>query len=196
VQNIREQAVVAIPLAPVIERHDEQIACLQGCQHRFAILLPGSSVGTALQLGSAQLQCIAQRTTQPIENRGLQQKAPDAFGLALQDLLDQIVHNVPVVSGKSPYKAGNVLSPAHGEGRQLEPYDPAFGAPFQCGKILCREVQAHRRQTHGLVEEFGGFGACKPQVCDAQFGQLAPGAQAGQRQRRIVAGEDGQVQPS
>jgi hypothetical protein len=106
VQNIREQTVVAIPLALVIERHDEQAASLQGCQHRFAILLPW-------RFGVAKSHGVAQRTTQPIENRGLQQKAPDAFGLALQDLLDQIVHNVPVVSGKSPYKVGNVLSPAH-----------------------------------------------------------------------------------
>ena len=48
------------------------------------------------------------------------------FGLALQNLFDQIVHDVPVVSSESPYEPGNVLSPPHrerplqGKGGQLE----------------------------------------------------------------------------
>ncbi len=48
-------------------------------------------------------------------------------------------------------------------------------------------------QTHHLVEELGGFGGRETQVGSAQFGQLAPGAQAGQGQMWIFAGGDDQV---
>ena len=44
-----------------------------------------------------------------------------------------------------------------------------------------------------LVEKVGGLGGREAQVGGAQLGQLAPGAQAGQRQRRIFAGGDDQV---
>ena len=71
---------------------------------------------------------------------------------------------------------------------QLQAGNPAFGAGFQRGDVVRGEVQAHH-----LVEELGGFGGGEAQVGGAQLGQLAPGAQPGQRQRRILAGGDDQV---
>ena len=57
---------------------------------------------------------------------------------------------------------------------------------FERGDVRCREVEAHH-----LVEKIGGFIGRKAQVGGAQFGQLAAGAQAGQRERRILsAGND------
>jgi hypothetical protein len=41
----------------------------------------------------------------------------------------------------------------------LQTGDPTFGAGFQCGNILRREIQSHH-----LVEELGGFGESKAQV--------------------------------
>ena len=70
---------------------------------------------------------------------------------------------------------------------QLQAGDPAFGARFQGGDVLCREVETHR-----LVEESGGFGRGEAQVGDAQLGQLAAAAQPGQRQLRILARGDDQ----
>ena len=43
-QNIGEEMVIAIPLALVIERNDEQVATLQGLQHSEAIFLPGDGI--------------------------------------------------------------------------------------------------------------------------------------------------------
>ena len=60
--------------------------------------------------------------------------------------------------------------------------NPTFGARFERGDVCCREVEAH-----DLVEKIGGFVRCEAQVGGAQFGQLAPGAQPGQRERRILA---------
>ncbi len=52
---------------------------------------------------------------------------------------------------------------------------------------------AREVQPHHLVEKFGGFGGGEAQVGGAQFGQLAPGAQAGQGQRWVFTGGDDQV---
>ena len=38
-QHIGEEVVIAIPLALIVERDDEEVAALQRFQHRFAILL-------------------------------------------------------------------------------------------------------------------------------------------------------------
>ena len=87
-ENIGKEVVIAIPLALVVQRNDKQVASLQGLQQHFAFFLTGDG--------------IAQRAAQPVENGGLEQEAADRFGLTLQNLFDQIVHDVPVVSGESP----------------------------------------------------------------------------------------------
>ena len=53
---------------------------------------------------------------------------------------------------------------------------------------------AARSRPIDLLEKRGGFGGGKAQVGGAQLGQLAPGAQAGQGELRILAGGDDQVQ--
>ena len=121
IENFGEEVMVAKPLALIIQWDDKEVASLQGLQPRLAFFLVGDG--------------IAQRAVQPVENGGLEQEAPDAFGLALQDLFDQIVHNVAVVPGESPDEPGNVLSTPHGERRQLEPRDPTLGAVFQRGDV-------------------------------------------------------------
>ena len=57
-ENVSEEVVIAIPLALVVQRNDKQVASLQGLQQHFAIFLFGDS--------------IAQRSTQPVENGGLE----------------------------------------------------------------------------------------------------------------------------
>ena len=156
-EHVGKEVVIAIPVALVIQRHDKEVASLQGLQAHAAPRLAGDG--------------IAQRAIQPVENGGLEQEAADRFGLTLQDLFDQIVHDVPVVSSECPDEPGNILVALHGERGQLQAGNPAFGAVFQRGDIFRREVQAHH-----LVEKFGGFGGGKAQVGGAQFGQLAPGA--------------------
>ena len=53
------------------------------------------------------------------------------FGLALQNLFDKIVNDVPVVSRESMYECGNILSPPHRNCRQLKPCNPTFGSGLQ-----------------------------------------------------------------
>ena len=56
--------------------------------------------------------------------------------MTLQDLVDQIVQDVAVVSREGPDEGGDVRSPLDGECRQLESGDPALGTIFQRGDVL------------------------------------------------------------
>src|SRR3712207_5994297 len=57
-ENFGKEVMVAIPVALVIQRNDEEVASLEGLQSSVAFLLVGDG--------------IAQRATQPVENGGLQ----------------------------------------------------------------------------------------------------------------------------
>ena len=57
-EHFGKEVVIAIPVALVIQRNDKEVAALQGLQPRVAFLLAGDG--------------IAQRTTQPVENGGLE----------------------------------------------------------------------------------------------------------------------------
>ena len=64
----------------------------------------------------------------------------------------------------------------------------AFSSRFQRGDIFCGEPK-----VHPLVEKLGGLRWREAQIGGAQFGQLAPHAQAGQRELRILSGSDDQL---
>jgi hypothetical protein len=115
-EDVREEVVIAVPLASVVEGDDEDVAALEGFQHRFAAGLAGDG--------------IAKGAVHPLEDGGLQQEGPDRGGLALQDLFDQVVDDVAVITGKIADEAGNVVPPLHRQGRQLQGGYPALGAAF------------------------------------------------------------------
>ena len=98
-KDLSEEVVIAIPMAPVIERNDKEIAALEGLQPRLAVLLARDG--------------IAEGSTQPVENGRLEQEAADWLRLALKNLFHQVVHNIPVVPGKRPDEAMNVLAVLH-----------------------------------------------------------------------------------
>ncbi len=58
----------------------------------------------------------------------------------LQDFIDQVIDNVPVVAGKGGDEPVHVGLALHGEGGQLQPGNPAFGAPRQRGQFYGGEV--------------------------------------------------------
>ena len=109
-------------------------------------------------------------------------------GLTVQDLVDQVVDDVPVVPGEAGDEAGDVVAALDRERGQLEGGDPAFGARLQRGDIPRRQVQAHH-----LVEVRGGLVRREAQIGGADLDELATPPQASQRQRRVGAGRDHQV---
>src|SRR3712207_1520063 len=87
--------------------------------------------------------CIAQRTAQTLKDGRLQQEGPSTLWLLVKNFFDQVIYEVAIIAGKGCNKVGNILPPLHGECRQLQPRDPAFGAGYKRGYVFSREVQAH-----------------------------------------------------
>ena len=104
-QNVRKEVVVAKPSTTVIQRHQEQIPSLQSRQMRFATFLVRHR--------------IAQWAAQTVQDRGLQQEVMDTFRLTLQDLLGQVVDDVPVIACEALDEAGHVVPALHRQRRQL-----------------------------------------------------------------------------
>src|SRR5215212_652796 len=99
--------MVAIPLTPVIERDDEEVASFQVFKHCLRVTFPR--------------ECIAERGAEPVENRGSNKEAPDVFRLGLQYLVDEIVGDVAIVAGEGIDESANVGARLHGKCGQLEP---------------------------------------------------------------------------
>ena len=129
---------------------------------------------------------IAQRAGHAVEDGGLEEEVADGFGLTLQDLFDEIVHDVPVVARERPDETGNVLVALHRERGQLQTGDLAFGAALQRGDVRRRECQPHR-----LGQESGRLVGGEPQIGRPEFRQFAASAEAGEGQGRVgAAGDD------
>ena len=96
VQDVGEQVVVAVPAAVVVEGHDEQVLSFQGRQGRPPVRTAGDG--------------IAQRSGHPVEHRRLEQEPPQVVGLAVEDLVGEVVHDEPVVAREALDEPGGVVS--------------------------------------------------------------------------------------
>ena len=151
--------------------------------------MPRSRLSSIVRLSSRSGDRIAEWTIQPLEDRGLEQEIPHALGLAPQDLLDQVVHDVPVVAGEGRDEVGDIRSAPHRECGQLQPRDPAFGPCLQGRRVFGREVEPHH-----LVEKRGRLIRGEAQVGRPKLGQLAARPEAGQGQDRVGSTGDDQAQ--
>ena len=96
--------VVAVPVALLVERRQEQVGTFQILQHLLAIAPSGKR--------------IAERAAELLENRRLEQKISHVFRLSLEHLLSQVVQHVAV----------------HAREHRVAPAGLGRGAPFafQC----------------------------------------------------------------
>ena len=176
-QHVGEEVVVAVPPAAVVERDQEQVPPVQRLQHGPATAVAGDG--------------ITQRTAEPVQDGGLQKEALDRVGLPLQHLLDQVVDDVPRVSCEAGDEAADVVPALHRQRRQLEGRDPALGPTLQR-----RHVRIGELETHRTVEVGNGLLGREAQVGGAHLDQLAAGSKPGQRQCRVGATGDDEVQPA
>ena len=51
--------------------------------------------------------------------------------LVAQYLFSQVIQDIAVAAGKRPDEFGGIRTTAHGEGRHLQPGNPALGAVLQ-----------------------------------------------------------------
>ena len=125
-QHVREKVVVAVPVAVVVERDQEQVGAVEGFQGGLA----------------AGFTCdgVAERAVQTVQQAGAEQEGADLFGLPCQHLLDQVVHDVPVIARESGDEGADVFSSLHRDGGELERGNPAFGPSLQRCDVVRSEV--------------------------------------------------------
>ena len=112
---------------------------------------------------------VAQGAGEAVEDRGLQQEVAGSVGLAREDLLGEVVDDVPVVAGELGDERARVGSPGERQRRELQGGDPALGPTLERGDIV-------RRSASGPSGRRGGRGLVlgEPQVRGADLDQLAP----------------------
>jgi len=94
-----------------------------------------------------------------------------------------------MAAGKGREPGRDILSAMQGECGQLQPCDPSFGAALEGKDISGGKMESH----HGLQKGLG-FAGLELQIGGTQFGQVSTSAQASQRQRRIGAGSQHQME--
>ena len=67
--------------------------------------------------------------------------------MLVQNLFDQVIHDIAVAAGKGFDKVRSFLKTLHGQCRHLQTGDPAFGTGIEGSDILGREIE-----THCLIE--------------------------------------------
>src|SRR6266540_4762666 len=139
--------MIAIPVALIVKRREEQIGPRQLVEDELAVGIderPSTSderqitcvgyVGPwSLVLGRKSEDGIAQRATQPVEDGGLEQECLDVLRLPHEHLFGQVVDDEAMTTRERRDKAGVVGAIAHREGRELQPGDPALGARLERG---------------------------------------------------------------
>ena len=131
---------------------------------------------------------VAQRSAHARQDRRLEQEASDALGLTPQNLLDQVVDDVPVIAGEARDEARDIVPSLHGQARKLDRRDPAFGPRLQGRRVRCGQGEAHDIRKVG-----GGLAVGELQVGGTDLDEVSANAQARQRQRRIGTRGDHEV---
>ena len=173
-KHFREQVMVAIAVARIVERNDEQVASLEALQQRLRARLAGDRV--------------AQRTIQSIEDGGAEQESTDGVGLREEHFLDEVVGDVAIVAREGPNELLHVAMMLERQRRQLEARDPAFRARLQRGHVCGREVERHH-----LVEECGHFVRREPDIRSSKLRHLSARAQSSEGKAWLGPARDDHV---
>src|SRR6185369_17331023 len=134
---------------------DEQVPVLEDLQPLAAVVVAG--------------ECVAQRSSQLREHRGVEEEPANVLGLAVEHLLDQVVQDEAVAAGERVDEAGHTRSvPGAGvaagrQGGQLQSGGPSLGAVLERGDVRRIEVEAHE-----VIEECVRLADGEAQVRGAQ----------------------------
>ena len=106
---------------------------------------------------------------------------------SVEDLVREVVEDEALAAAEGVDEGGGIGSIAQRDRRQLEAGDPALGA---------LEEASDERWVEGHID-IGEICPCfrrrVPQVIGAQLEELAVGPQAGERERRVLAGQEDRV---
>src|SRR5829696_4681128 len=93
-----------------------------------------------------------------------------------------------VAPGEGLDEAGDILAVAHREGCQLEGCDPTLRDRFECRHVRCRKGESHHACQEGSSLLCG-----EAQLGGSDLCYLVPGAQLGEREGRVRAAGDDEV---
>ena len=79
-----------------------------------------------------------------LEDRRVEQEVADAGGLAIEDLVGEVVEDEPVVAGELADERRRVVSALHRQRSELQGGDPALGTGFEHVDVGRRQGQLHR----------------------------------------------------
>ena len=173
-EQIGEELVVAVPLAAVVERNEEEVRALELRQARRRATPPGHRV--------------AERSRERVEDRGLEQEVPLARVQRAENDLGQVVDDVAVRAVEGGYEPVRIGALTQGERREVDPGGPALGAPVQDLEALGAEPECQL-----LVQEDRLLVLRETEVERAQLEQARVGAELRDRDRRIGAARDDEL---
>ncbi len=174
-QKVGKQVMVAVPVAVIVQRHQEKIGPFQALQH---------------PLGDRGLRDgLAQRRVEAVENRCMEQELLHGWRLLPQDFFGQIIEQVTMAALELLNERRCIGATLQREGGDLQSRDPTFGAGFQCGSLVCGNAK-----PHDIVQKRGRLFCREAQIGSGQLSQLSAHTQPGQRQWGIGAAGHNQMQ--
>ena len=161
VQTRAEQVVVAVPVASVIERDHEQIRAREHLE---------------LSRRTRRLRDrVTQRTAHPLKDRRAQQQPARIRVEVGQDLLAEVVDDVPVIAGEPHDELVPVGAVAKRQPREIHGCRPALRTLMQRGHVLVGELEPEE-----IVEQHRGFGPARSAARRRRPRRAAPGLVGGE----------------
>jgi hypothetical protein len=170
-QELAEQMVVAVPLAPAVEGDEEEVRPLEVGEH-------------SLRVRRAEHR-VAGPCREPVEDGRSQQEVPLLVLDGLEHLGGQVVGDVAMGRGELADAVPGLADPGKPQRRKADPCRPALGSRDEDLDVLARHGDAGPRHEQ-LVRLVVGEGS----VLRAQFPESASGAQSAQPPARVGPGGD------
>ena len=174
-QQGAEEGVVAEPAVGAVGGGGEQVLAVQRLEHRLA---PGAA-------GDG----VAQRAVQAVEHGRGEEEAAHVVGEAAEDLLGEVVGDVPVVDREGGHEGAGVGALAEREGRQLEAGGPTLGPRHQLVQVRFVELDPGDRR-----DQLGGLASGERQLVLAQLDERLRQPEAVEAAGRVHAGGDDRPQ--
>ncbi len=175
-EELQQQPVIAVPdLGPGVAG-DEEVRCRELGQHPAAVAPAGQRVG----------ELRADR----VRNGRTEQELAQAVGLPVEDLVQQVVRDGPIVARETAQEAGAIRLRGERERGEADPGGPALGAIAQRLDIALGQIGRERLErlaalVHG-ERELGG----------PDLGEVVRQAQALQAQARVRPCREHQPEPA
>ena len=173
-EQVRQQRVVAVHLAPIVERGDEHV---RPFERRQPLRRPGL-------LG----QRVGERAGDGVDDGRREHEAEGVRLEGSQDLLGEVVEDMAVRTAEGGDELVTVLGGPHRQVGEIQAGGPPVGPLVERGHALGRQPETQRR-----VHQRGRLVGRELQVGRAEFHQLLSGPEPGDRQRRIGARRDGEL---